>query len=124
MKIVNVDGREHAKAWTVAEIAELLRLIERKNALGISFEELKAFEAALSSAPETPAPAAAPAAPARPDGTPWPVKAGTYPVGPRRDEERTERICSQCDSPMELGRWGKYYCKPCYMERKDRKERR
>ena len=40
---------------------------------------------------------------------------------PRRRVFREDPDCSRCGSPMQMGNYGHYYCRPCYLERKPRR---
>lgn len=86
---------------------EIVNILERAKALGITFLKLDGFEASFGVQP-TPARAFVPA-----------------PVVEREEKNNVKtfvRLCRTCGQAMELGKFGKYYCKPCYIDRKEAKK--
>jgi hypothetical protein len=101
--------------------AEIVQILERAKALGVTFIKVQGFEATWGL--EAPAPAPVDhtkPAPLSETGSPLQHQRG-HDVG--REERRTRELCPDCRSEKIMGKFGKPYCVQCYVDKKERSRR-
>lgn len=105
---------------------EIMRLLERANALRASFFKVspEGFEVAWEPEPhQAPAPNRFPEpAPAKNVKRPVQVRQGVNPV--RRNDMHPSDACPDCGEPVIAGKWGRPYCVGCYKREKNSDQNR
>jgi hypothetical protein len=121
------EKMEKSVFYTAAEVVEIMKQAKALGFTSITVPGLSAHALDVQSGPgEAPA--------AQPQQTPAderpPVATQVRYLPPVRESERREaaigeawrkdRFCRVCNSQMTLGNYGKFYCQPCYIDRKER----
>jgi hypothetical protein len=110
--------------YTAAEVVEIMKQAKALGYTSITVPGLSAHaidvQGGPGETPATPAQSQQASAEDQPPVTPQVRYLPPLRQEPRARRSTDERTCRYCGSMMTLGNYGKFYCQPCYIDRKER----